>query len=139
MDSPVIYTLVADAVLLLHVLVVVFIVFGFALIIVGYFLTWSWIRNPWFRLLHLLAICIVVVLSWLNLICPLTSIEMALRTRSGEITYSGSFISHWLEMILYYQAPPWVFVTGYTIFGVIVIASWFFVRPHRFRVRVKVQ
>jgi len=133
MNSPALFTLAADAILLLHVLVVIFIVFSLILIFVGNVLSWPWIRNPWFRLLHLLAICVVVLLSWLNLICPLTSIEMALRTRAGDTAYSGSFISHWLETILYYQAPPWVFVVGYTIFGVIVIASWFLVRPRHFR------
>ena len=132
MDSPALFILAADAILLLHVLVVIFIVFGLVLIFIGNVLNWCWIRNPWFRALHLLAICIVVLLSWLSFICPLTSIEMELRTRAGDATYSGTFISHWLESILYYQAPPWVFIVGYTIFGVIVIASWFLVRPRRF-------
>jgi len=131
-DSAALFILAADAVLLLHVFVVIFIVLGLVLIFVGNVLTWRWVRNPWFRLLHLLAICVVVLLSWLSFICPLTSIEMALRGRAGDIAYSGSFISHWLETILYYQAPPWVFVICYTIFGVIVVASWFLVRPHRF-------
>ena len=132
MNSSTLFTLAADAVLLLHVLVVIFNVLGLILIFVGYVLRWSWIRNPWFRLLHLVAIGIVVLLSWLNLICPLTSIEMELRTHAGDITYAGSFISHWLETILYYQAPPWVFVIAYTLFGLMVVASWFLVRPRRF-------
>ena len=132
MDSAALFILVADAVLLLHVLVVIFIVLGLALIFIGNVLVWRWVRNLWFRLLHLLAICVVVLLSWMNFICPLTSIEMALRTRAGDIAYSGSFISHWLETVLYYQAPPWVFVFCYSIFGVIVAASWFLVRPRRF-------
>ncbi len=135
MDSPALFMLAADIILLLHVLVVIFIVFGLVLIFVGNFLKWHWIQNPWFRLLHLIAIGIVVVLSWLNLICPLTSIEMALRARASDAVYSGSFISHWLEIILYYQAPPWVFVSGYTVFGVLVVVSWFLVRPRHFRVK----
>ena len=132
MDSAALFTLAADVVLLLHILVVLFIVLGLVLIFVGHVLVWHWVLNPWFRLLHLLAICVVVLLSWLSFMCPLTSIEMALRSRAGDFTYSGSFISHWLETVLYYQAPPWVFVICYTIFGVIVVASWFLVRPRRF-------
>ena len=131
-DSAALFILAADAVLLLHVLVVIFIVLGLALIFVGNVLTWRWVRNPWFRLLHLLAICVVVLLSWLSFMCPLTTIEMALRGRAGDIAYSGSFISHWLETILYYQAPPWIFVICYTLFGIIVVVSWFLVRPRRF-------
>ena len=131
-DSAALFILTADAILLLHILVVIFIVLGLALIFVGNVFTWRWVRNPWFRLLHLVAICVVVLLSWLSCICPLTSIEMALRSRAGDIAYSGSFISHWLETILYYQAPPWIFVICYTIFGIIVVVSWFLVRPRRF-------
>ena len=132
MDSRSLFMLAADAVLLLHVLVVIFIVLGLVLIFVGNYFAWRWVRDPWFRLLHLLAICGVVLLSWLGFICPLTSIEMALRARAGDAAYQGSFISHWLETLLYYQAPPWVFVVCYTVFGCIVIASWFLVRPRRF-------
>ena len=135
MNLPTLYALVADIILLLHALVILFNVFGLIFIFVGYGLNWSWIRNPWFRLVHLVTICVVVLQSWLNLICPLTSIEMELRTRAGDTVYSGTFISHWLETILYYDAPPWVFSISYTVFGSLVIASWFFVRPRRFSIK----
>lgn len=132
MDTSTLFMLAADAVLFLHLLVVVFIVFGLILIFIGHIRTWPWVRNPWFRLLHLGAISVVVLLSWLNMVCPLTTIEMMLRNRAGDVTYSGSFIAHWLETILYYQAPPWVFATVYTIFGCAVLASWFLIHPRRF-------
>ena len=66
------------------------------------------------------------------MICPLTILEMELRSRGGGATYSGSFIAHWLEAILYYRAPPWVFALCYTLFGAVVIASWYWVRPRGF-------
>ena len=132
MDSLNVSLLVADVILLVHVLFATFVVLGLVIIFAGNALTWSWVRNPWFRLIHLIAIAVVVVQSWLHIICPLTIIEMDLRIRAGDTTYSGSFISHWLEVILYYQAPPWVFVVGYTTFGAIVVAAWFRVRPHHF-------
>ena len=132
MDSSTAFLLAADAMLLLHVLFVAFVVLGLVLVFVGKAQAWSWIRNPWFRLIHLLAIGIVVVQAWLGIICPLTTIEMALRARAGKATYSDSFISHWLETILYYQFPPWVFILCYMVFGVAVLASWFWVRPRRF-------
>jgi len=132
MDSSIFFLLVADAILLLHVLFVAFVVVGLALIFAGRALSWSWVRNPWFRIAHLAAIGVVVVQSWLGVICPLTTWEMALRSRAGDATYSGSFISHWLETILYYQAPAWVFVVCYTALGALVVASWFWVRPRLF-------
>jgi len=133
MDSPIYFQLVADAILLLHALIAAFIVIGLVLIYIGRVRHWYWIRNPWFRLLHLLAIAIVAVQSWFGLICPLTTIEMELRSLAGDSIYAGSFISHWLEKLLYYQLPSWVFVVAYTAFAVIVITSWIWVRPRRFR------
>ena len=131
--SSLFFRLAADAVLLLHVLFVAFVVMGLVLVLAGKVLQWSWIRNPWFRTMHLLAIVVVVVQSWLGAICPLTTIEMTLRTRAGDTVYPGSFVAHWLEEILYYQAPPWVFAAVYTLFGAVVVGSWFWVRPRRFR------
>ncbi len=126
------FQLAADAVLLLHVLFVAFVVFGLVLIFVGRAFRWGWIRNPWFRLAHLLAIGVVVVQSWFGAICPLTTLEMTLRSRGGDTVYPGSFVAHWLEAILYYRAPLWVFAVCYTAFGAVVVGSWFWVSPRRF-------
>lgn len=122
----------ADLVLALHVLFVAFVVLGLACILAGGLLRWSWVRNPWFRALHLAAIAIVVVQAWLGRICPLTTWEMALRDKAGDSAYSGSFMAHWLESILYFQAPAWVFTLAYTAFGTLVAAAWLLVRPRGF-------
>jgi maltodextrin utilization protein YvdJ len=74
----------------------------------------------------------VVLQSWLGEICPLTTWEMHLRARAGEDVYATSFIMHWVSELLYYQFPTWVFVFCYTIFGMLVVASWFIVRPRGF-------
>ena len=132
MDNQTIYALGADLLLLLHVSIVLFIVLGLVLILVGKIVGWSWVRNPWFRLAHLLAIGMVVVQSWVGEICPLTTWEMMLRSKAGDATYTGSFIAHWLEVILYYRAPPWVFTLVYTGFGSLVLVGWFWVRPRPF-------
>jgi hypothetical protein len=132
-NSSIISRLGADMILGLHVLFVVFVVLGLVVVLLGKVLSWSWVRNPWFRWAHLAAIGVVVLQSWFGVICPLTEIEMALRERGGgEGVYSGSFITHWLNAILYYRAPPWVFVAAYTAFGSLVVASWFWVRPRPF-------
>jgi len=127
-----IYRIAADAILLLHASIVAFVVFGLLFILTGKMRGWRWVCNPWFRAVHLAAISVVIVQSWFGLICPLTTIEMQLRLQAGDTVYNSSFISHWLGRLLYYQLPPWVFTTGYMLFGVIVIASWFWVRPRRF-------
>ena len=133
MESSNAYLLAADAVLLVHALFVAFVMFGLVLILAGGALRWEWVRNPWFRLAHLVAIGVVVIQSWLSIVCPLTNLEMAFRSRAGDAVYPGSFIAHWLETLLYYRAPAWVFVVCYTAFGILVVASWFWVRPRPFR------
>lgn len=131
--SPALYLLAADAVLVLHVAFVVFVIAGLMLILAGRPLGWGWIRNPWFRIAHVAAIGVVVLQSWVGVICPLTTIEMALRKRAGEAVYQGTFISHWLESLLYYRAPAWVFAVCYTAFGGLVVLSWIWVRPRTLR------
>ena len=123
--------LAADAVLLLHALFVAFVIAGLILIFAGKALDWSWVRNWWFRVAHLVAIGVVVVQAWFVVICPLTTLEMELRRQAGDATYGGTFISHWLESILYYRAPAWVFAACYTAFAALVVLSWFWVRPNR--------
>ncbi len=127
------YRLAADSLLVLHVSFVVFVVAGLALILSGAALGWSWIRNPWFRTAHLIGIAVVVLQAWLGRICPLTIWEMALRQKAGDATYAGSFITHWLQELLYYEAPMWVFAVCYTLFGALVAASWYWIRPRPFR------
>lgn len=124
------YLLAADAVLLLHVLFVAFVVVGQLLILAGGLLSWDWVRNWWFRVIHLGAIGVVVLQAWLGVICPLTRLEMYLRDKADDTTYAGSFVSHWLEAILYYRAPAWVFAMVYTMFAIVVVLSWVRVRPH---------
>jgi len=135
MESGFLFVLAADALLFGHVLFVAFVIIGLALILIGKPLDWAWVRNPWFRIVHLAAIGVVVFQSWVGVVCPLTTWEMALRERGGDVSYSGTFISHWLEALLYYQAPAWVFAVCYTVFAAIVISSWFWVRPRPFTSR----
>jgi hypothetical protein len=132
MDKGTTFRFAADFILLLHASFVLFIVIGLALIFIGKARTWIWVLNPWFRLAHLLAIAVVTFQSWFSVICPLTTLEMALRSRAGQTTYPGAFIAHWLETLLYYDAPAWVFAFIYTIFGALVAGSWFWVRPQPF-------
>ena len=123
------YLFAADLVLLTHVLFVGFVVLGLLLIVLGGALGWGWVRYRRFRWLHLGAIGVVVLQAWLGVICPLTHLEMYLREQAGDVRYSGSFIAHWLDQLLYIDAPEWVFVLVYTVFGLLVAGSWFWVRP----------
>ncbi|MBK9608217.1 MAG: DUF2784 domain-containing protein [Betaproteobacteria bacterium] len=118
------WQLLADAVLSLHVAIVVFVVGGLVVIVAGNLAGWRWINALWFRVAHLAAIAIVAAEAWFGAVCPLTTLEMWLRGKARATTYSGSFIEHWLQRLLYYDAPPWAFTLAYSLFGLAVVAAW---------------
>lgn len=129
MDTRQFYLIAADATLFIHVLFVSFVILGLVMVFAGKLFSWSWVRNRRFRIAHLVAIGIVVLQSWFSVICPLTQWEMNLRGKAGGTTYPGSFVAHWLEALLYYRAPEWVFILAYTLFGALVVVSWYWIRP----------
>ncbi|HUF62990.1 MAG TPA: DUF2784 family protein, partial [Verrucomicrobiales bacterium] len=63
------YQLLADAVLLLHFAIVLFVVGGLVFVVVGNFRRWPWVNSLWFRFAHLAAIGVVVAQAWLGKIC----------------------------------------------------------------------
>ena len=126
-DPP--YQHLADAVLALHVGIVAFVVGGLVLVVVGNLRNWRWVNTLWFRLAHICAIAVVVAEAWLGVACPVTTLEMWLRAKASATTYSGSFIEHWLQWVLYYEAPSWVFGLGYSLFGLLVLATWWYFPP----------
>jgi len=113
----------ANGVLVLHVSYVAFVVLGLLLILLGGVLRWRWVRNLWFRGVHLLAIAIVVFEAWLGITCPLTTWENHLRTQAGQQTYEGDWIAIWLHRVLFFELPPWVFTYGYSLFGLLVVLA----------------
>lgn len=121
--------LLADSILVLHALFIMFVVLSLFLIMIGIFRQWHWIKNLWFRLIHLLAIGFVVVESWLGSICPLTEWESRLRKAAGGVGYSDSFIEHWLHKVIFYDLPSWIFTMTYTVFGAIVLLVWILAPP----------
>ena len=118
------WQLLADAVLSLHFAVVLF-VLGVALaVLLGGPAGWRWVRAPLLRWAHLVAITVVVGQAWLGRDCPLTVLENWLRRQASLGGYETSFIEHWVQHWLYYNAPPWVFVLAYTAFGLLVVWLW---------------
>jgi hypothetical protein len=115
----------ADAVLVVHVLFVLFVVGAFALILAGAG-RWSWIRNRTFRVIHVAAIVFVAAEALLGITCPLTGWEDMLRGTGRE---ERSFIGRWLAWLLYYDLPEWVFAIAYCAFALAVVWAWRAIPP----------
>jgi len=118
------YQALANAVLLLHLAVVAFVVLGLPAILLGNRSGWAWANNLWWRLAHLLAIAVVVLQAWLGQYCGLTVLESKLREQAGQVGYERSFIEYWVQRLLYYEGPLWVFALVYIIFGALVAWAW---------------
>ena len=86
-----IFRLLADATVVLHLAFVLFVV-------LGGFLVLRWPRVAW---AHLPAAAWGAWVEFVGWICPLTPIENWLRRRGGETGYTATFVDHYLVPILY--------------------------------------
>ena len=117
--------MLADLVVVVHLALMIFITAGLPLIYLGAALRWAWVRDWRWRALHLAAIGFVAAESLAGLVCPLTLWEDALRGRQS----SEGFIERWVDSILFYDFPTWVFTVAYTAFAALVAVTWFVVPP----------
>jgi uncharacterized protein DUF2784 len=119
--------MLADVVVAVHLLVVLFILLGVPLVYLGAALHWIWVRRWRWRMLHLAAILFVAAESLLGISCPLTTWEDTLRGRRT----AGGFIERWIDQLIYYDAPAWVFTAAYIAFAALVLVTWILVPPIR--------
>lgn len=85
------YGFLADAVVILHL--------GFVLFVVGGgFLVLRWPKAAW---IHLPAAAWGAAIEFGGWVCPLTPLENWFRARAGEVGYEGSFVAEYLLPVLY--------------------------------------
>ena len=123
------YSLLADLIVVLHVVYVGFVVLGQLVIVLGALLRWSWVRNFWFRTVHLSMMLVVAIEAALAIECPMTDWERSLRYAAGESVSAESFVGRMMQTLLF---PPWeAWVFNYVYFGVaaFILATFVFVPP----------
>jgi uncharacterized membrane protein YeaQ/YmgE (transglycosylase-associated protein family) len=123
------YGILADLVVGIHAAYIAFVIFGLLAILAGYVRKWDWIRNRWFRSIHLAMILIVVAEALMGIVCPLTTLENGLRKLDGQLVRDGSFVGRFIHDLVFYDAPAWIFTLAYCIIGAIVIATFILVPP----------
>lgn len=89
-----IFGMLADAVVVVHAVFVLFAVFGGFLIL-------RWRRLAWLHIPAVLWAALVEMAGWF---CPLTPLENLLRRRAGDETYQSDFIGHYIMSVLYPDA-----------------------------------
>ncbi|UCE34911.1 MAG: DUF2784 domain-containing protein [Deltaproteobacteria bacterium] len=123
--------MLADIVAIIHLGYVVFVILGFILILMGIALRWKWVRNLWFRIIHLLAIAVVALEAILGVNCPLTVLEFSLRYGVSPSDRRVSFVGELVDSVLYYDAPAWLFTIIYVGFALLVAITFIMAPPSR--------
>ncbi len=103
------YSLLADAVIIIHLLFILFVVAGGLLVL----------RWPKAAFLHLPAACWGAFIEFAGWICPLTPLENHLRRLGGEAPYTGDFVVRYLVPVIY---PAGLTALTQYILGGLVIA-----------------
>ena len=123
------YGYLADLIVAAHVAYVSYIVGGLLLILIGAARNWSWVRNPWFRLTHLLAIGIVALEAAWEIECPLTVWERDLRVLARQEVSSESFVGRCLHNLIFYECPPWALNALHIGFALLVLLTLILLPP----------
>ncbi|MCE5195150.1 MAG: DUF2784 domain-containing protein [Nitrospiraceae bacterium] len=90
------YKILADAVVIIHFLWIIFIIFG---------VFWG-TRNKTVKIIHISALAFAVIIQVSGWYCPLTHLEVWLRAKHDPaLSYTGSFIAYYAEKIVYINLP----------------------------------
>ena len=117
------YSLLANSVVLVHGLFVLFVVLGGLAVL-------RWRRLAW---LHLPAAVWGAFIELTGGVCPLTHLEVWLRRRAGGLGYEGGFIEHYLVPLIY---PPgltrgWQIALGLLVVALNLAVYWVILRRRR--------
>jgi len=105
-----IYQILANIVVFLHLLWILFLVFG---------VLWG-IRNKTARVIHISGLAFSIIIQIFDWYCPLTHLEVWLRSRHySTLSYAGSFIIHYIEQVVYLEiSRSLIFVLSILLCGI---------------------
>jgi hypothetical protein len=121
-----IYHLLADLMVVLHLAFIIFVVLGALLVA-----KWRWIIY-----FHIPSAVWGALIEFMGWICPLTPLENKFRRAAGQAGYEGGFIDHYLIPIIYPEGltSSLQFILGAGVIVLNVVIYWFVIkRISRFR------
>lgn len=118
-------TLLADAILLLHLLLAALMAAGLVFVPLGGLLHWQWVRMRWLRIAHVGLMVFIAAEALLGLACPLTILEYALRGQEAPT----HLLAELMGDILYWDAPAEVFSALYLLCALWLVGLWWIVPP----------
>jgi hypothetical protein len=121
--------LLANIVTVVHLAYFVFVVGGFVGIVIGARRRWRWTLNPWFRIVHLLSVFVVLAENVTGLNCPLNVLETTLRAPETKGPEASSGMGYLLDQLLHHTISERVLEGMYWTIGVVLLLLLFFVPP----------
>jgi hypothetical protein len=127
--EPQLLSRLAGAILLLHVVVIAFNVLGLVAIPIGAWRRWAFVRVFWLRTLHMGILAAVAVQALLDRVCFLTLWQSDLMRRSGETASDAPLIQTWVNRLIFWPLPIWVFAVLYVAVCICAMVLWWLVPP----------
>ena len=118
--------ILSEIVLLFHFSIFLFIIISFILIPLGYQKKWKWVKNKYYRLIHLVLMGIIFIETILGFMCPLTTLENFLR---NDIEINNK-ITQIIHQIMYWDLPSYQFIILYLLSLLYLIFLWLFFKPN---------
>jgi uncharacterized protein DUF2784 len=109
----------AEAVLAAHIAVILFNVFGLIVVPIGAARGWRFVHIAWWRMLHVAMLAAVAVQALASRACILTLWQSDL---TGSAARPPPLIASWVNRLIYWKLPIWIFAALYTVVFVYAVA-----------------
>ncbi len=127
--TPELLSELADTVLLIHLGVILFNIFGLVAVPIGAWRGWRFVRLFWWRALHLASWAVVALQAVLGRACFLTLWQSALLREAGAHASDAPLIERWITPLIFWPLPLWFFTALYLTAGAYTLLLWWLVRP----------